>query len=315
MRFCCPNCQTPYNVPDEKIFDAGAANGVRTRCHVCGTGLILDLKTDSVREASLSAGSKPSRPPSHPPAGEYRRDTPTVLSMSNGVKKESDIVAVLCLILVVSLGFAAGYYTLSHINVGPFKAGVQFIMNLKDDLSFPPVFREFFGKKRAAPRRNEAVSARQRVRKGYEFYSKERLDPALDAFDRAIQEDPKIPEAHYWRGRTLLKMGRDDAAVEAFTNALALRPDYWEALDNLGWLSMRRGKYSQSLSFLNRSIECKPDNAWAYYNRGFLHAKMGNTALAVKDAQEACRLGYQKGCQMAQRYAESKEKTDAPVQN
>ncbi len=303
MRFSCPSCGASYRIPDETLLKAQASNGLRTRCNACGARLILGARKESALGNPTTAAGR--KTPSPSPSSKFRGVFPTVFSLSKGVKKEKDLTAGFFLILILSLGLGAGYFALSRLDAFPFRAWVQSLPDLKDRFPVPRIIRDFAGKKNIPFVRKGDVSTRRLVRKGYELYLKERLDPALEAFDQAIETDPKNAEAHYWKGRTLLKMGKDEPAREAFEKALALRPDYWEALDNMAWLHMRRGAYSESLSCLNRSVELKPDNAWAYYNRGFLHAKTGNPELGLKDAEKACQLGYQKGCRMVESYGRS----------
>ncbi len=303
MRFSCPDCQTPYHVPDERLREAASPGGVRTKCNICGVGLIIDVENERVRKDPFPRENK-----------TFRRDFPSVLSMSKEAKKEKDVVAGIFLALMLLLGIGAGYHALTRLETRPFTAAIRTLADFKDAFSIPRIFREVTGERPSIPANNGTHPGRRLVRKGYAFYSKERLDPALETFDEAIRLDPNNPQAHYWRGRTLLKMGKEEPAMEAFKAALTLHPDYWEALDNVGWLHLRRGEYGQGLAALNRSIEVNPDNAWAYYNRGFLHAKTGNSKMALKDAQTACRMGYRKACQMAEKYGKSKE-TATPSQD
>jgi Flp pilus assembly protein TadD len=46
----------------------------------------------------------------------------------------------------------------------------------------------------------------------------------LKDFDKAIQLDPKLAEAHLWRGITLRKMNRNADARSALAKSMQLRP-------------------------------------------------------------------------------------------
>ena len=76
---------------------------------------------------------------------------------------------------------------------------------------------------------------------------------------------------------------------------------YADAYDNLGWLYARAGNYNESIMCFTRAIELKPDNGWAYYYRGRIRHKIGEVHMALRDAEEACRLGLQEGCTMYER--------------
>jgi len=265
--------------------------------------MLIDMKNGQVQEDPSSFES--TKTPPSLPKSKFRGEFPTVLSMSKGAKKGIDFTAAVFLVLILSMAIGAGYYAFKTLDMQPFKEWIQSLAEFKNSFSLPRIVGEFAGKKPLPSIRQETVSARSLIQKGYDLYQKERLDPALEAFNQAIDIDPKNPEAYYWKGRTLVRKDQDTPAMDAFKQALIIRPDYWEALDNIGWLHLKRGEYPQSLSCLNRSLELKPDNSWAYYNRSFLHKKTGNAEMALKDAEKACQLGYQKGCQIAQKYRDT----------
>ena len=75
-----------------------------------------------------------------------------------------------------------------------------------------------------------------------------------------------------------------------------MNPRYAPAYNNLGWLYGRKGEFDASLVYLNRSIELAPDKGWAYFYRGYVQRKKGNIEQALEDTRKACRLGYDKAC-------------------
>jgi len=117
--------------------------------------------------------------------------------------------------------------------------------------------------------------------------------------------DPRNAEAFYWRGRTLVSLGRLEQGVEDFKRAVQVKPDYAEAYDHLGWLASRRGDVDEGIAYLTKSIESKPENAWALYNRSRLLHSKGDLAGAMRDAEKACNLGYQDGCKAYETYKNS----------
>lgn len=156
-------------------------------------------------------------------------------------------------------------------------------------------------KKGILSRKKEKRKARKYIYLGYSYYKKGHFSKALSKFDRALQIDPESPEAYFWRGRTYIKTGQYGRAVADFKMAVKFNPAYAEAYDNMGWLYARGGKYDESINCLTRSIELKPDNGWAYYFRGRIYFKKGELRAALKDAEEACRLGFRDGCRLYER--------------
>src|SRR3954466_2253514 len=56
----------------------------------------------------------------------------------------------------------------------------------------------------------------------------------IDAYQRAIDAEPKNPEAHYRSGIAWRDLQEFATAVASYRRALELKPDYIEAHNNLG---------------------------------------------------------------------------------
>ena len=59
---------------------------------------------------------------------------------------------------------------------------------------------------------------------GISHFKQGHMDVATTAFQKAIQADPKLAEAHYNLGLSLDNMGKHDEATAAFKQAAALAP-------------------------------------------------------------------------------------------
>ncbi|MBP1737974.1 MAG: hypothetical protein H6Q48_267 [Deltaproteobacteria bacterium] len=151
----------------------------------------------------------------------------------------------------------------------------------------------------------EGTDAKTHLLKGYRLHRQKNYKEALAELNKAIEIDPSNAEAYYWRGRTLVSMGRLDQGVDDFKTAVKFKPDYAEAYDNLGWLASKRGEVDEGIAYLTKSIELKPENAWAFYNRSRMFFSKGDVAGAMRDAEKACSLGYQDGCKAYEAYKNS----------
>ena len=139
------------------------------------------------------------------------------------------------------------------------------------------------------------------LQRGRKFVKQGAYAKGLHELNKAVQENPESHVAHFWRGRALVKSGRDDEAIIAFETVIKINPRYSYAYDNLGWIHLRRNEYEISLDYLNQSLSLRPDNGWAYYNRGRIHLQLGQNDKAHSDARSACRLKFQKACQLLKR--------------
>jgi len=151
----------------------------------------------------------------------------------------------------------------------------------------------------------EGADAKSHLLKGYRLHRQKSYKEALAELNKAIQMDPRNAEAYYWRGRTLVNLGRLDQGADDFKRAVTFKPDYAEAYDHLGWLASKRGDVDEGIAYLTKAIEFKPENAWAFYNRSRLFFSKGDLAGAMRDAEKACSLGYQDGCKAYETYKNS----------
>jgi tetratricopeptide (TPR) repeat protein len=151
----------------------------------------------------------------------------------------------------------------------------------------------------------ESTDSKSHLVKGYRLHRQKSYKEALTEINKALEIDPRNAEAYYWRGRTLVNLGRLDQGEDDFKTAVKFKPDYAEAYDNLGWLASKQGRVEEGIAYLTKSVEFKPENAWAFYNRSRLFFSKGDLASAMKDAEKACSLGYQDGCKAYETYKHS----------
>ena len=151
----------------------------------------------------------------------------------------------------------------------------------------------------------EKKEAEDYLSRAHELYSKENYGKALREYDKAIQADQNNFKAYFWRGRTYIRVEQYDNAIIDFKRVIKLKADYVPAYDNLGWLYSQRGEYDESISYLTKSVELEPENGWAYFHRGRNFFFKGDQDKALRDAEQSCRLGYQRGCRIYQEYKES----------
>jgi tetratricopeptide (TPR) repeat protein len=203
--------------------------------------------------------------------------------------------------LLVAL-FVAGYFALKNLDMnlgfrpGPYLQ--EWINDLEEQV------KQLLGQTTQGRNLSGRQNAEDRTHllKGYRLHRQKSYPEALDELNKAIDVDPRNAEAYFWRGRTLVSLGKLDEGVEDFKAAVRLQPDYSEAYDHLGWLAAKQGQVDEGIVYLTKSIELKPQHAWAFYNRSRLFFSKGDLANAVKDAEKACSLGYQDGCKAYETY-------------
>ena len=93
-------------------------------------------------------------------------------------------------------------------------------------------------------------------------------DLALQEFQKALDLEPRNPDALQGMARTYESLGRIKEAEEIFRKATILRPDYWDGYNKLGAFYFRQRRLPEAEVQYRRVLEITPDNGAAYSNLG-----------------------------------------------
>ncbi len=116
---------------------------------------------------------------------------------------------------------------------------------------------------------------------------------ALPEASKAIQLDPRSPEALYVRGRTELDLDRGIAAKNDFEAAIKLDPAHRRAILWHG-ISIYEHDPKHGLADFTRALEILPDG-WAHYYRGECLLRLGQRDEAITEFTEAQRANDDEG--------------------
>ena len=116
------------------------------------------------------------------------------------------------------------------------------------------------------------------------------LREAIEDFDRAIDLNPSYYKAYDYRGSAYSKIGRLDKAIEDFDKAISLNPAYYETYLNRGVAFGEAGMLEKAIESFNQALAGDPNYADAYYNRGFTYSLLGRDDLALADYNRAISL-------------------------
>ena len=97
---------------------------------------------------------------------------------------------------------------------------------------------------------------------------------------RAIEKDPKLPQAHLLLGQIALFRGRLDEAVALTEREIALNPVSAIAFSQLGDARSRQSKWDEGIAALQKSIWLNPFYSAPYIVLGRAYMKKGEPATA-----------------------------------
>jgi len=85
------------------------------------------------------------------------------------------------------------------------------------------------------------------IEKGYSCAVKGQYEKALEAFTKAIEQNPEDERAYYNRGAIYGNLGRYDEALNDFSKTLELNPKYEKAFHSRGVAHLRLGNHKEAL--------------------------------------------------------------------
>ncbi len=121
---------------------------------------------------------------------------------------------------------------------------------------------------------------------------------AISNYQSAIEDNPRLLNAHVYMGDLLQASGRADEAEDAFRRALEANGDQSALLFGLGISLQSQGKFKDSMTAFQRLLELEPGNAIAHNNLGTALAEQDRLEEAIVSCRRAVEIdpGFVAAC-------------------
>ena len=116
------------------------------------------------------------------------------------------------------------------------------------------------------------------------------LEEAVVAYKKAISFNSNYPAAFYNMGTAFKNQDKLEDAVKAFKKAIMLKPDYVEAHNNLGNVFQEQGSYKEAINSYKEAISIKQGYAKAYKNMAYALGEQGQSDEAIGLFEKALSL-------------------------
>lgn len=130
-------------------------------------------------------------------------------------------------------------------------------------------------------------NAHEYLQQGVRDYQNKRYLEASKNFEKAVELDPKLPEAYYWRGTADY---RDEQAIADFNRAIELKPDYAAAFYARGLKRSLGSKDDAALVDFNTAIKLDPRMVDAYLGRALIFYIRGDIDKTLADYTKIIEL-------------------------
>ena len=112
---------------------------------------------------------------------------------------------------------------------------------------------------------------------GDRYMAEGRYRLAVQAFEQAVQRQPKSAERRRKLAAAYVEDQQLAAAVAAYQKAIARRADYAKARTELAILLTRLDRHDEAVATLEEAIELSPDYAWAHLSLDSSTSARGTT--------------------------------------
>ncbi|MGH9616097.1 MAG: tetratricopeptide repeat protein, partial [Acidobacteriaceae bacterium] len=119
-------------------------------------------------------------------------------------------------------------------------------------------------------------------------------EQAIPEFKKVLEENDKLPDAHYSLGASYLSRSGDTAFAEAkaeFHKELAIHPNDFYSYYELGYVEMREHHLPEAVRDLTRAAALNPQSDDTFLMLGNLYSQMGKSAdeeAALRKAIQVC---------------------------
>ena len=134
-----------------------------------------------------------------------------------------------------------------------------------------------------------AEDARHFLNLGRSLDSEGRAAEAIEAYQRSLELDPGMAQAHANLVGSFGRTGQIDQAEEHYAKALALNPNLVELHNNWGVVQVSRGDPAAAAAAFRRALELNPNSARANANLGVALFEAGNREEAARRFREAIK--------------------------
>jgi predicted Zn-dependent protease len=115
-------------------------------------------------------------------------------------------------------------------------------------------------------------------------------EQATEAFDHALQLDPKHRKSLYNSSRVLLETGHAKEALERIEKGLALEPVSGEGVRLLGRAKYQMGDVDGAVEAYRRALTLDDRDVWAMNNLGLIHIEQGKSTDAIPPLARAVEI-------------------------
>ena len=124
---------------------------------------------------------------------------------------------------------------------------------------------------------------------GVSYYEQGAYFEAMQAFEKALEEDPGLADAHLYIGNIHARQNRHAAAIDAYEKAVDADAEFAEAYNNLGSMYANVDRTEDAMAAYRKALSLNDRFYDARTNLGLLYAEAGRLDDAVDEYMQVIR--------------------------
>jgi tetratricopeptide (TPR) repeat protein len=125
---------------------------------------------------------------------------------------------------------------------------------------------------------------------GFALEKQGKLDEAIDSYRKALELNPLGDRAYHQLGHALRNQGKLEEAIASFRRAIALNPNEARYRDCLGGALEAEGKLDEAIENYRRAAEANPNDIWSHIHLGHALGTQGKLDEAIQSYQRALEI-------------------------
>jgi tetratricopeptide (TPR) repeat protein len=125
---------------------------------------------------------------------------------------------------------------------------------------------------------------------GMTEFNKGDFEDAVEAFIKAVEENPKDYKSYYGLGRSYEKLNRAEEAIASHETAVKINPNYLPAREAAGLLYFQQKKFQEAEAHLKEARTLKSQVAEIYYGIGEIEQREKACKTAMIAYKQALKL-------------------------
>ena len=134
------------------------------------------------------------------------------------------------------------------------------------------------------------IEVSQILSKAQKYLNSEKIDDALNEYNKALSFDDKNQEAHFNKALILTKLNSLNDALDSYKEVLKNQPNSVDAFINSGVIFCTLKEPIKALKCFDSAINIQSNNSMAHNNRGNILTELGRCDEAIKSYEKAVKI-------------------------